>query len=65
MNIECPGCRRITTVDDKEILKQLNPDYPAQRVVINCACGETQHIIERKRPRSGDIKATTTDRISS
>ena len=65
MNIECPGCREITVVNDEEILKQLDPKYPAQRVVINCKCGETQHILERKRPKSGSLKASTTDRISS
>lgn len=64
MLIECPGCRHFTEVNDAEVLAQLDPKYPAQRVVINCKCGETQHILERKRPL-GRLTASTTDRVST
>lgn len=58
MILKCPGCHKETEIIDAEILKQLDPKYPSQRVTVNCTCGEAQFILEAKRGPSGDRKVS-------
>jgi hypothetical protein len=56
MTLECPGCRQFTEIDERETLAKLDSNYPSQRVIVNCKCGETQFVLEAKRGQGGDRK---------
>ncbi len=48
LQLECPECGAVITIDQKakdKIFKKLDPKYPARMEIIPCKCGKVQFAI--------------------